>query len=304
MALSFSGQVKNEICGAKLSCKNCGQALLYGMLLFCRGVSVNEVLFNTESKASANLFTQLLVDETGSIVTVSEPDLRNRTNRPIYSVTIDDQSDREKLLSQFFPYWPKDREYIHPVFFQKECCKKAFLRGAYLSCGTMINPNREYHLEFLIYHESLCREFQAFLQEFELDFHRIKRSKGYSLYIKESEQIEDTLAHLGAVKASMELMNLKIEKELRNQANRVTNCETANIEKAVSAAMQQIQKISKLQKSILFQTLPPPLMEAAELRLAHPEMSLRELCELDGGKLSRSGLNHRLQKLCKLADKL
>ena len=304
MALSFSGQVKNEICKARLFCRDCGQALLYGMLLFCRGISVDEVLFNTESKAAADVFTQLLVDWTGSIVTISEPDLRNRTSRPIYSVTIDDQSDREKLVSRFFPLWPSDRNGIAPEFLQKECCKTAFLRGAYLSCGTMVNPEKEYHLEFLIYKESLCQEFQLFLQDFDLDFRRTERTKGYSLYIKESEQIEDTLARLGAIKASMELMNLKIEKELRNQANRITNCETANIEKTVSASMEQIHKITKLRESSVFQTLPPPLMEAAELRLAHPEMSLRELCELEGGKLSRSGLNHRLQKLCEWADKL
>lgn len=303
MAASFSQRVKNELCAAKLSCKSCEQALLYGMLLFSKSMPEGGVAFNTENKASAELFTRAVINLTGAIVTVTEPDLRNRTLRPIYSVTLEDDRDAAKLLSIFaLPELGGRR--ICPGFFQKNCCEIAFLRGAYLACGTMINPEKEYHLEFDAGGEELCRDLEEILGQYGLEFRQTVRLRRHILYIKESEQLEDTLARLGAVRASMELMNLKMEKELRNQVNRMTNCETANIGKTVSASMEQIRKIKRIQEKIGFDALPPPLKEAASLRVENPDLSLRELCERNGGNLTRSGLNHRLQKLCKIADEL
>lgn len=303
MAASFSQRVKNELCTAKLPCKGCEQALLYGMLLFSRSMPEHGVSFNTENRASAELFTRAVIDLTGSIVTVTEPDLRNRTTRPIYSVTLEDDRDAAKIASLFF-LTERENRWIHPELFRKGCCEIAFLRGAYLACGTMINPEKEYHLEFDVGEESLCLELQELLERYGLEFRHTLRVRRHVLYIKESEQLEDTLARLGAVRASMELMNLKMEKELRNQVNRVTNCETANIGKTVSASMEQIRKIRRIQEKMGFDALPPPLKDAAILRIENPELSLRELCELGGDQLTRSGLNHRLQKLCEIADKL
>lgn len=306
----FSQQVKTELCAAKFGCRDCEEALLYGMLLFTRGIAPDAILFNTENRAAAHLFTRACVDLFQAIVTVTEPDFRQRTSRPIYSVSVADPDAAAGIVRHFFPDGdPAAERGIDTELFQSECCLLSFLRGAYLACGTMISPEKEYHLEFSVFDANLCEELSHLLEECELHFRQTTRSKNSSgrthvLYVKESEQIEDTLARLGAVRASMELMNLKIEKELRNQANRVTNCETANIGKTVNAAMGQIRKIERVRSEIGFDQLPTALRETAELRLSHPELSLRELCELSDPPLSRSGLNHRLQRLCEMADQL
>lgn len=306
---SFSQRVKSELCEVRFGCRHCEEALLYGMLLCSRNVSADGILFNTESRPAARLFTRACVDCFGAIVTITEPDFRQKSSRPIYSVSLEDREDRLRLLSRYFPGGVPDRREPDGRFFAGACCELAFLRGAYLACGTMSNPEREYHLEYNVLEQPLSEALWRLLSGCGMEFRqtvRLKNSgqRSYVLYVKESEQMEDILARLGAVRASMELMNLKIEKELRNQANRVTNCETANIGKTVDAAMEQIRKIELVRDRIGFDRLPPALREAALLRLSHPELSLRELCALSDPPLTRSGLNHRLQRLCGMADQL
>lgn len=305
--MSFSQQVKDEICSlcaSKFHCENCARAFLYGMLLFGRGVSREGFMLNTESKPTADLFARQILEHTGAIVTILHPDLRERTKRPLFSVLVEDQNDIRRIYAEFFLPDNPDKLWIDEKFLQRDCCQVSFLRGAYLACGAMTNPRREYHLEFSVASAELCAEMAEFLEGMELEFHQSMRGRWPILYVKESEQIEDILARMGALKSSFELMNFKIEKDLRNQVNRVTNCETANIGKTVNAAMEQIRRINLLRESSAFETLPPPLKEAAQLRLDNPDASLRELCDLAGGKISRSGLNHRLKKLCDLADEL
>ena len=137
-----------------------------------------------------------------------------------------------------------------------------------------------------------------------MEFKKTMRNKNFILYIKESNQIEDMLTYLGAVKSSIGLMNLKIEKELRNQVNRVTNCETANIGKTVNASMEQIEKITMIREKVGFEALPVELQDVAIMRLMNPEASLRELCLLCGNTISRSGINHRLKKIMEFSDNL
>lgn len=305
--MSFSQEVKNELCAIsveKFHCENCAKAFLYGMLLLGRGVNRDTFMLNTESKPTADLFARQILELTGAIVTILHPDLRERTKRPLFSVLVEDQNDIRRIYSAFFLPDNPDKFWIDEKFFGEDCCRLSFLRGAYLVSGAMTDPMKDYHLEFSVASRDLCSELAYFLEEMGLEFRQSTRGKMSILYVKESEQIEDTLLRLGAMKSSFQLMNLKIEKDLRNQVNRVTNCETANIGKTVNAAMEQIQKISLLKDSSVFETLPPQLKEVAELRLQNPESSLRELSELTEVKISRSGLNHRLKKLCEMADVL
>lgn len=317
--MSYSQEIKKEMCDGKLPCKHCAKALLYGIILFSRGISGqagdNPAILTTENRNAASLFAHTIVDLTGAIVTVKDPDRAQFGNdtgnanggngkRLSYAVILEDEADAHILLRLFFPDGKIDRSKISPAFVRKECCAISFLRGAYLACGTMVNPEKEYHLEFGTSSEPLCDDLLELLDEYDLRFHKSFRGKSFLAYTKESNQIEDFLARLGAVKSSMELMNLKIEKELRNKVNRVTNCETANIDKTVTASLEQIRKIERIREKQGFLELPPPLREAAELRLNNPDASLRELSDLTGGKISRSGFNHRLQKLMELAEKL
>lgn len=301
--MTFSQEIKNEICNAKLHCKECSYAMILGMLICCRGVREGAITLNIENKSVVDFFTTNLIDLTGVIVTVKSPDIRNRTKRPIFTLSIDEKSDVESVISCFFKLI-ENKHVIDDSIIKKSCCKIAFLRGVYLICGTMINPQKEYHFEFNLSSERLCDRLLEILTDIGVEFKKTIRNKSFVLYIKESNQIEDMLTYLGAVKCSIELMNLKIEKELRNQANRVTNCETANIGKTVNASMEQIEKIKLIKETIGFDALPTELQDIAIMRLMNPEASLRELCMLNGNTITKSGLNHRIKKLIEIADKL
>ncbi len=301
--MTFSQKIKNEICNAKLSCKHCQRAIIYGMLMCCRGIREKSITLNIENKGVVDFFTTHLIDLTGTIVTVKSPDIRIRTKRPIYTISIDEKPDVDKIISYFFSSI-ENKHIIDETYIEKSCCKIAFLRGVYLICGTMINPQNEYHFEFSLSSERVCNQILDILTGIGIEFKKTLRNKNFVLYIKESNQIEDMLTYLGAVKSSINLMNLKIEKELRNQANRVTNCETANIGKTVNASMGQIEKITMIKETIGFDALPIELQDIAIMRLMNPEASLRELSLLSGNKISRSGLNHRLKKIIEIADNL
>lgn len=295
--MSYSQDLKNELCRKPPHCKSCPEALFYGMLLFSRSPGWDQALFVSENRCSAALFAQTAAELTGAIVTLRDPE--RISHRPAYMVWLEDDESREALLNRFFP--DGDRDSIRPERLRKECCAMAFLRGAYLACGTMSDPQGEYHLEFGVPSEALGGDLMELLELYDLDFRPSIRGKSPIVYAKESNQIEDFLARIGASKAAMELMNLKIEKGLRNQVNRVTNCETANIDKTINASLEQIRRIRQLQESGELERLSAPLREAALLRLEHPDASLRELSELTGGAVSRSGLNHRLRRVMELA---
>lgn len=294
--MSFSQHVKTELCSVKLNCKNCKFALIYGMLLTSRTCTATAVSIHTENKSVANIFAQTIVELTGAIVTINCPDLRKRKIHPSYTVTVD-----SGVADVFAVFGGNkfDRRLV-----KKDCCKAAFLRGAFLTCATVVDPQKEYHLAFLLHDEDLCYTLFEFLEEHELEFSVTTHGKGILLYTKESQQIEDTLTALGAVKASMDLMNCKIEKELRNNVNRRTNCETANISKTVDASIVQIECINRISATIGLDQLPAELKEIAVLRQTYPELSLSELCAILDNKISRSGLNHRLKKICSIANTL
>ena len=298
--MSFSSNVKKELCAQKHGCSFCIGASLYAMILFENDGKENTITFTTESREAADLFVLYTIELTGAILTIKEPDLRDRTHRPVYTVSVDHSDDVARLLSQF--HLPGN-EILHR-FFPNPCCVGAFLRGAYLACGTMSNPLKEYHLEFRAPTQQLAEELAALLFVCGLSYRTSLRGAQPIVYAKESNVIEDTLTRMGAAHSAMEMMNLKIEKELRNNANRIVNCETANIEKTVNASLFQIQKIKKIKDTIGLDGLPIPLQEAALLRLANPDATLSELCVLSNGSVSRSGMNHRLARLAKIADEL
>ena len=182
-----------------------------------------------------------------------------------------------------------------------DCCKTAFLRGAFLACGYMDNPDKDYNLEFVINNPLLASEFSDFLKEFNLKFKKISRKGSVVLYLKDSALIEDFLAIIGAADRTLELAGIKVYKDMRNHYNRINNCETANIGKTVNSSLIQRKAISALKQADLYDSLSDELKEAAVLRLKKPDAPLSKLCKTKGCNLSRSGLNHRLCKLVSLA---
>jgi len=189
---------------------------------------------------------------------------------------------------------------IDPSLTENECCRRALVKGAFLSSGTVIDPRKNYNLELVTAHKALSEDMLSLLHTIGFPFKSVIRKSKYVLYLKNSDAIADFLSYIGAFQAQMEVLNVKIEKEIHNDFNRAANGETANLEKAINAAVNQIQAIMTLQETVGLDSLPEDLREIAELRLKHKQMSLTELGKLLNPPLSKSGVNHRLQRLMKM----
>ena len=195
-------------------------------------------------------------------------------------------------------------EGVNRMLLKQSCCKRACLRGVFLCAGSMSDPKKGYHLEFVCEQEKQAQQIREMIADFELEAKIICRKKHYVVYMKEGAAIVDLLNVMGARLSLMYLENLRVEKEVRNSVNRKVNCEAANITKTVNAASRQIEDILYLQKHYGMEKLPENLREMAEIRLEYPESSLQELGRFLNPPVGKSGVNHRLRKLSELADKI
>ncbi len=299
--ISFSKTVKSELVKNTHGCKGCRQAQLYGMLLYANINSSGGVILQTQQRFVANLLSDYLyqVDKIKTSV-VSVESLLCKGDL-IYTVQIQKDSDFEKLCQKYNMLLADQIDY---EFISQICCLKSFLRGVFLSCGMVTNPKTEYHLEFVVHSKKLSDSLCEALEQFDIICKASKRKNNYLVYSKESETVEELLTLVGATKSAIEVMNVKIYKEIRNNVNRTSNCETANITKTVNAATSQVNDIILIKEKIGFDNLSADLIEVANMRLDNPQASLRELCEIANGKLSRSGLHHRLKRLTDMAKEL
>ncbi|HIZ59247.1 MAG TPA: DNA-binding protein WhiA [Candidatus Dorea faecipullorum] len=187
---------------------------------------------------------------------------------------------------------------------QAVCCKRAFMRGAFLAAGSMSDPGKSYHFEIVCDQMEKAQYLQRIMNSFELDARIVSRKKHFVIYLKEGERIVDALNIMEAHVALMELENVRILKDMRNAVNRKVNCETANIHKTVSAAVKQLEDIAYIRDTVGFEQLPLGVKDVALTRLAYPEATLKELGDLLETPVGKSGVNHRLRKLSEMADKL
>jgi cell division protein WhiA len=185
---------------------------------------------------------------------------------------------------------------------KRNCCQKAFLRGAFLAGGSISDPEKTYHLEITTHSARLAENLKELVGSFELKARCIRRKGNHVVYLKEGENIVDFLNIIGAHSALMELENVRILKEMRNNVNRIVNCETANLDKTVNASLRQIENIQYIRDHIGFENLPESLSTIAELRLVYSEANLKELGEMLNPPLGKSGVNHRLRKLDEIAE--
>ncbi len=300
--MTFSEKVKNELASIENKKECCWKAQAYGMLLFGKNCSEEAISLHTVNKKIADLYADLLVSLTGCIASVTEVGQETNEEKALYIVEIDDPDDRREVL-RFFGCGTSTKHFEESII-ERDCCLHTFLRGAFLSCASITDPNKEYHLEFVIGDANLAALLCDLLNKIGLSGGSTVRKSSRIVYLKESENIEDLLTFMGAVKSSLELMNIKILKDVRNKVNRVTNCETANIEKTVAASSMQVKSIEWIMTHKGLDYLPEELKTVAQLRLENPELSLSELCEISGLGLSRSGMNHRLKKIIEIADHL
>lgn len=296
--MSFSSQVKNELVKIEYDKNCCRKSLLYGMALFAKSFSVREVVFQCENENIIMLF-KLLLKQQCNIDTEIVVSPAGKS----FSTTLS-KDNAAKLLTYFGHGLHEANVRINTANLICPKCQNAFFAGAFLACGNVSSPEKNYHLEFTIAYHNLTKSFITFLQELELA-PKLTNRKGYNIvYFKESEAIEDSLYLMGAASSMFDMMNVKIVKEIRNSANRKANCETANIEKMVKAASPQIEAILKIQDKKGLDFLSDSLREMAEVRLENPDSSLAELCELFDPPLSRSGVNHRLKRIVEIAQGL
>lgn len=296
--MSFSSELKGELLRIEAENPCCLLAESYGLMLFGRGFSANELSLSTENKAVALKYRYLAKRLCGT-----EPQLLQATAKK-YKVEIESRQDRLKVLSAFGYDGTERTRRLNWSNIQEDCCVGAFLRGAFLACGTINSPEKNYHLEFVVPHYNLSRDLKKFLENSDFAPKEVRRNGLYVLYFKKTEEIQNLLGIMGASKFVMEFIDVIVYKDIRNNVNRRLNFESANLNKTVNAAMRQIELLEKLQKTAVFSELSEELREIARLRLENPDYSLQQIGEALVPPMSRSGVNHRLHKLCDMAEKL
>lgn len=297
--MSFSNNVKNEICNIKPQNNNQLYAKAYGMLSFSKNFSVSDISLHTTNKEIADLYAKMIYTLVKIETSVTTREYI-KDDKKTYVVSVDTLDDRIKVLS-FFGH-NKSAIKVHLGQIKSDEELKFFLSGVFLVCGNISNPQKSYHLEFVCPSTQHKKLIESLVSPIGIDLPTVTRRKSIILYTKDSQQIEDILAYMGAVKSIFSLMNVKIYKDIRNNVNRVTNCETANIEKTVNASSVQINDIRYLKEIGKLDELPQNLIELANIRLENPDLSLREIAELLGGGITKSGVNHRFAKISKIAN--
>ena len=300
MAISFSAGAKAEVCRAPLTKHCCAVAECFGVLLFGNSFTAEGVRIITESRDFAQRLPKLFHKAFSMDFDVRPQE--ESAGKQIFAI-----ADPEKCrrLMDAYGFHPSGTLSLHInlQILEDDCCKAAFLRGAFLAGGSVTDPEKGYHLELTTSHQSVAREAYALMQE-TLGFYpkQASRAGGRVLYLKQSDQIADCLTYLGAPVAAMGIMEAKLEKELNNEVNRRCNCDDANTSKVVQAAQEHLSAIRILRSRGLFDSLPQKLMAAAVAREQNPDASLTELAQLMEPPITKPAMNHRLKKLAQLAQ--
>ena len=308
--MSFSGQVKKELCEQISPARHCQLAEISAIIAFCGKIVVDKnqtlilklqtestiltkkifVLLKQVLQVSAELTTRSISAKKNLyelILTAEETALVLAACK----LTVAEEKNGRSLL-------------VEQTIVNKSCCRRSFIRGAFLAAGSVSNPNKAYHFEVVVNQEKNGDLLCEVMRSFEIDAKMIERKYHYVVYVKEGAQIVDLLNIMEAHVALMEFENVRILKDMRNTINRKVNCEAANINKTVKAATRQVEDILYIREKIGLETLAEGLEEIALLRIEYPEASLKELGEMLNPPVGKSGVNHRLKKLCEMADGL
>lgn len=302
MAVSFSSAAKAEICRNLPSKECCALAECFGILLFCNSFGDDGIRIITESREFAYILPKLF-KKAFDIRFDSYPSLAS-PGKLVFQIW-----DEEKIaiIMEAFGFSAGETLslYVNYPVVEDDCCKAAFLRGAFLAGGSVTDPGKGYHMEVTTTHQSVARETDLLIREV-MGFapKTAKRGGGMVLYLKQSEQISDSLTCLGAPVASMGIMEARLEKELNNKVNRRCNCDDANTSKVVEAAQEQLSAIRILTEAGLGEKLPTKLKQAADARENHPSASLSELAAMMDPPITKPAMNNRMKKLVLMAKEL
>lgn len=301
--MTFSAKVKNELCKISRPFNDSSVKLLYGLLLFSRNFKASDISFYTENKNISELICDLILQNFGCIVDIISS---NKVKENLI-LKIPYAQDRQEILKKFGVLNDEINLKINNDLLKTQNDLKLFLRGVFLTCGTVTDPQNGYHLEFSVPYMNLSKclmELLSSIKNINLKVKSTLRKGNFVVYIKDSADITDFLTYIGASASAMDFMQIKMVKEVRNYVNRTTNFETANISKIATAAAVQIDAIKKIKKHGKFNCLDENLKELADLRIKYPEMSLRELGENLSSPLTRSGVNHKMKKILNISENL
>ena len=295
--MSFASQVKSELLQHENeSC--CETSMFRALMLFGREFSPIGISFLTENRELAEAYAQAAHLCSGVTPAIRVSDSGN------CKIVIEDPDIIESIFGEVLPGGLNEKKQLTVGRIPKECCRLSFIRGAFLACGTVTDPDKEYHLEFTCPSKNLAAELQAMIGEFDIEMKTMRRGGAAVLYLKKSGDIEDLLLRMGASETPMMLMGSKMYKDVRNTVNRRVNFENANIARSIAAAGRQYDAIRAIEAHGGLDSLPPELRELARLRLENPDATTGELRRLLSDSLTISGVNHRFQKLISIAEEL
>lgn len=302
--MSFSSNVKGELASFYETKRHCSIAELAAVLLYNGLISLNTDSFSLKIQSENEPILKKCFTILANVFKI-ESEVYFENNK-LYTIYIEDDKLVRKVLATtgFLDTDGSRLNYINPLVYSSICCKRAYIRGCFLCVGSLCNPEKNYHLEFVNNDIHNAEVLMNIINSFGIESKIIRRKGHFVVYIKDGEQIVDMLNIMNAHKSLMELENVRILKDIRNNVNRIVNCETANLNKVVSASVKHREAIEYIAKSVGLDELPRQLKEIAELRLEYPDLSLKDLGEKLDPPVGKSGVNHRLKKITAIADNL
>lgn len=312
--MSFATETKNELSRVETEKKHCQLAEIAGFLrvngsIGLVGMGKFKIVITTDNPAVARHYKKLIKEYFNVDMELLIVEAAALKKGHIYRLTIEPNMRSESILRETGILLVREgNNFISDGIFdgiiRNKCCRKAYLRGIFMGAGTVSDPDKSYHLEFVCHSENLAKDLKKLINTFvDLTAKIVKRKGRYVVYMKNSQYISDTLAIMGAHAKVLAFENVKIKKELLNETIRITNCDNANTDRAVDAAGKQITAIKKLKEKGLFEGLPKKLQEVAELRLENPDMSLTQLGEMLSPPLKKSGVNNRMKRIIDFSNR-
>jgi len=310
--MSFSAQVKNELCG-RFGDRHCSIAEIAAIINTCGEIyydgSVSCVSIQTENPGVAKKYFTLVKKTFNINCEVSIRSSKYLKKSRQYCLSVRDARNAGRLLhaAGFIDKQNKltvAKKILNEMVVKSDCCRRAYIRGSFISGGSLNNPEKTYHMEFVNGDRILCLELLRIINSFGLNAKLIERKGHYVAYVKEGENIVDLLNVMGAYQSLMKLENIRIVKDMRNSVNRMVNCETANINKTVSASVKQARDIQYISDNVGLGYLSPQLEDVARLRIQYPEASLNEIGRMLTPQVGKSGVNHRLRRITRIAEDL
>lgn len=313
--MSFAGDVKNELAHIEADKKCCQLAEIAGFLRVAGSIGLAgfgkfKIIITSENPAVIRHYKKLLGDYFDIETTLEVGEGNSVGKKRAYRITIDAENRSEQILRETGILLVREgnnyiSDGIYDGLIRTKCCKRAYLRGVFMGIGTMSDPEKSYHLEFVCRTEALAKDLRKLINSFvDLQAKESKRGKSHIVYVKKADYIGDILGIMGAGTHSLIIENTLVEKSMRNKVNRMANCDNANLDRVVEAAMKQSQAIEKIENLKGLDWLPDKIREVAILRKEHPDLSIAALGELCDPPLKKSGVNGRLKKLVELADKI